>query len=112
MSLLLIALGLGVGLLLGLTGVGSGSVLTPLLIVLAGLSPAKAVGTSLVALVANLFLPWGIASGPSIGGLLIGVASLAAKMVVIATGVSLVEVRTAKLRLFRVPELLAGAVCI
>jgi uncharacterized protein len=47
-SLLLIAaVGLGVGLLLGLTGVGSGSVLTPVLILLVGFSPAKAVGTSL-----------------------------------------------------------------
>jgi uncharacterized membrane protein YfcA len=44
---LLIGVGLGVGLLLGLTGVGSGSVLTPLLILAAGFSPAKAVGTSL-----------------------------------------------------------------
>ena len=48
MNLLLItAIGLGVGLLLGLTGIGSGSVLTPLLILVAGLAPAKAVGTSL-----------------------------------------------------------------
>ena len=45
--LLLTAIGLGVGLLLGLTGVGSGSVLTPLLILVIGLAPAKAVGTSL-----------------------------------------------------------------
>lgn len=48
MSFLLItAIGLGVGLLLGLTGIGSGSVLTPLLILVGGLAPAKAVGTSL-----------------------------------------------------------------
>ncbi len=48
MSLLLIAaIGLAVGLLLGLTGIGSGSVLTPLLILVGGLAPAKAVGTSL-----------------------------------------------------------------
>ena len=48
MSFLVItAIGLGVGLLLGLTGVGSGSVLTPLLILACGLVPAKAVGTSL-----------------------------------------------------------------
>jgi uncharacterized membrane protein YfcA len=48
LSLLLItAIGLGVGLLLGLTGIGSGSVLTPLLILVGGLVPAKAVGTSL-----------------------------------------------------------------
>lgn len=45
--LLIIAIGLGVGLLLGLTGIGSGSVLTPLLILAGGLTPAKAVGTSL-----------------------------------------------------------------
>lgn len=48
MSLLLIvAIGAAVGVLLGLTGVGSGSVLTPILILVAGFSPAKAVGTSL-----------------------------------------------------------------
>lgn len=45
--LLIIAIGLGVGLLLGLTGIGSGSVLTPLLILAGGVAPAKAVGTSL-----------------------------------------------------------------
>jgi uncharacterized membrane protein YfcA len=45
--LLITAIGLGVGLLLGLTGVGSGSVLTPLLILASGMVPAKAVGTSL-----------------------------------------------------------------
>jgi len=45
--LVITAIGLGVGLLLGLTGVGSGSVLTPLLILGCGLAPAKAVGTSL-----------------------------------------------------------------
>ena len=45
MSFLLITtIGLGVGLLLGLTGVGSGSVLTPLLILACGVVPAKAVG--------------------------------------------------------------------
>lgn len=44
---LITAIGLGVGLLLGLTGLGSGSVLTPLLILAGGLVPAKAVGTSL-----------------------------------------------------------------
>ncbi len=41
-------MGVGVGILLGLTGIGSGSVLTPLLILFGGLPPATAVGTSLV----------------------------------------------------------------
>lgn len=43
----LVALGVLVGLAIGLTGIGSGSLLTPLLILLGGLSPARAVGTSL-----------------------------------------------------------------
>src|SRR2546427_11522034 len=43
----MIALGALVGLVIGLTGEGSGSLLTPLLIVLAGMTPAQAVGTSL-----------------------------------------------------------------
>jgi uncharacterized protein len=43
----MVALGLAVGLLIGLTGLGAGSLLTPLLILLAGMSPITAVGTSL-----------------------------------------------------------------
>jgi uncharacterized membrane protein YfcA len=47
-SFLLIALlGLGIGVALGLTGVGAGSVLTPALVLL-GVRPAVAVGTSLL----------------------------------------------------------------
>ena len=46
--LLILAMGFGTGILLGLTGIGSGSVLTPLLILFGGLPPATAVGTSLV----------------------------------------------------------------
>lgn len=45
--LLILGMGFGVGILLGLTGIGSGSVLTPLLILVGGLNPAGAVGTSL-----------------------------------------------------------------
>ena len=40
--------GLGVGLLVGLTGVGGGSLMTPLLILLFGIHPATAVGTDLL----------------------------------------------------------------
>ena len=43
----MLAIGAFVGLLIGLTGLGSGSLLTPLLILVGGLSPATAVGTSL-----------------------------------------------------------------
>jgi uncharacterized protein len=40
--------GLGVGLLVGLTGVGGGSLMTPLLVLLFGVHPATAVGTDLL----------------------------------------------------------------
>lgn len=62
----------------------------------------------LFALLADLFLPWGIASTTSPVGPLIGALVLAAKMTVIAVGVTLIEISTAKLRLFRVPEMLTG----
>jgi len=42
------ALGLGVGLLVGVTGVGGGSLMTPLLILLFGIHPVTAVGTDLL----------------------------------------------------------------
>lgn len=40
--------GLGVGLLVGMTGVGGGSLMTPLLVLLFGVHPATAVGTDLL----------------------------------------------------------------
>ena len=43
----MLGLGAAVGLMIGLTGEGSGSLLTPLLIILGHMSPAGAVGTSL-----------------------------------------------------------------
>jgi uncharacterized protein len=45
---LYVASGFGVGLLVGLTGVGGGSLMTPLLILLFGVHPATAVGTDLL----------------------------------------------------------------
>jgi len=54
---MLIAIGILIGLLIGLTGLGSGSLLTPLLILFAGLAPAAAVGTSLT--FALLTKAWG-----------------------------------------------------
>lgn len=62
----------------------------------------------LFSLVANLFLPWGIATHDTALSLLVGTVSLALKTVLVATSIALIEVRSAKLRLFRLPELLAG----
>jgi uncharacterized protein len=43
----LIAFGLGVGILVGMTGIGGGSLMTPLLILVFGVKPVTAVGTDL-----------------------------------------------------------------
>jgi len=44
---LVIAFGFGVGILIGLTGIGGGSLMTPLLVLFAGISPIVAIGTDL-----------------------------------------------------------------
>ncbi|MGH9764522.1 MAG: respiratory chain complex I subunit 1 family protein [Blastocatellia bacterium] len=62
-----------------------------------------------LALIANLFLPWGIASNLAPLALAVGVGALAIKMAVLAFAVALIETSLAKLRLFRVPELLSGS---
>ena len=46
-ELLMILFGLGVGILVGTTGVGGGSIMTPLLVVVAGVPPVSAIGTDL-----------------------------------------------------------------
>jgi uncharacterized protein len=47
MDPIVVLFGLGVGILIGLTGIGGGSLMTPLLIVVAGYNPAVAIGTDL-----------------------------------------------------------------
>src|ERR1700689_228655 len=46
--LLYVAAGLFVGIMVGLTGVGGGSLMTPILVLLSGQSPGMAVGTDLM----------------------------------------------------------------
>lgn len=60
-------------------------------------------------LLANLFLPWGIATEVGMVALLIGVVALVVKVAVLGAALAFVEVFLAKVRLFRVPELLAGS---
>lgn len=64
--------------------------------------------TVLLGMLASLFLPWGI-TGASLTGLPVAAAALIAKVLALAVGLAVVEVFIAKLRLFRVPELLAGS---
>ena len=58
-------------------------------------------------LAGNLFIPWGLATSLAPAALAVAFASTVAKMAVIAAAVAALETRVAKLRLFRVPELLA-----
>ncbi len=63
----------------------------------------------LLSLLANLFFPWGIAATASVPHLALGLAVLGVKTAAIAGAIAIVEVSTAKLRLFRVPEILSAA---
>ncbi len=47
MDPLVVLFGLGVGILIGLTGIGGGSLMTPLLIIVIGVQPVVAIGTDL-----------------------------------------------------------------
>jgi formate hydrogenlyase subunit 4 len=62
-----------------------------------------------LALAANLFVPWGIARTLAPLPLLVGLAVLLLKLLVLAVAIAVLETRVAKLRLFRVPELLSAS---
>jgi formate hydrogenlyase subunit 4 len=66
--------------------------------------------TVLLGLLANLFLPWGIA-GPDagFGAVAVGLLAVLVKVAILATALAAGEILMAKLRLFRVPELLTGS---
>jgi formate hydrogenlyase subunit 4 len=63
--------------------------------------------TVLLTLGANLFMPWGLAQSTTPAALAIGLAAFIGKLLGLATFLAVLETRIAKLRLFRVPELLA-----
>jgi formate hydrogenlyase subunit 4 len=68
----------------------------------------------LFGLVSSLFVPWGIAGALPSGvlgaiGLALAVVAVVVKVGLLGAGLAAVEVVLAKLRLFRVPELLAGS---
>jgi formate hydrogenlyase subunit 4 len=59
-----------------------------------------------LSLLANLFFPWGIATTRTPAILAWAVAALMLKLMLLAVVLAVLETRVAKLRLFRVPELL------
>ena len=60
-------------------------------------------------LLGNLFVPWGVAVTLAPGALLWAAVTLALKLLTLGGVVALVETHIAKLRLFRVPELLSAS---
>ena len=62
--------------------------------------------TLLFTLAVNLFFPWGLATTLTPAALALAAASVLAKILALGTVLAVLETRVAKLRLFRVPELL------
>lgn len=60
-------------------------------------------------LLANVFFPWGIATSFSLGALLIGTVVFIVKVVAIGIAMAVIETTFAKMRLFKVPDLLLGS---
>jgi len=60
-------------------------------------------------LLANLFVPWGVALSANPTAIVVGIAAVLLKVAVIAVALAVFETRVAKLRLFRVPELLSAS---
>jgi len=60
-------------------------------------------------LLSNLFFPWGIALTNTPITIFTAFVALAVKLLLFGAAIALVETSVAKLRLFRVPELLAGS---
>jgi len=60
-------------------------------------------------LLANLFFPWGVPADVEPPAMLLGLLALAGKLVLLAVALAALETAIAKLRLFRVPELLSGS---
>ncbi|HEV8555355.1 MAG TPA: NADH-quinone oxidoreductase subunit H [Actinophytocola sp.] len=65
--------------------------------------------TVFLGLLATLFVPWGIATAATPAALAVGVAAFAVKVGLLGVLLAAGEVFLAKVRLFRVPELLAGS---
>ncbi len=63
----------------------------------------------LMTLLANVFFPVGIATNASAAALGLGLVAYVVKLLLISAAVVLVETTNAKLRLFRVPDLLSAA---
>jgi formate hydrogenlyase subunit 4 len=60
-------------------------------------------------LIANLFFPWGIATAFTFPAIVVGLITVILKTAFLAILIAIIESSIAKLRLFRVPELIGGS---
>lgn len=65
--------------------------------------------TLLLTIIANVFFPWGIAESMAWPAVMVGIFAITAKVGLLAIGIAAMESMIAKLRLFRVLELIGGA---
>jgi formate hydrogenlyase subunit 4 len=65
--------------------------------------------TLFMALLANVFVPFGVTTTVTPGAIVLGLSVLAIKLLALCAVLAVTETAVAKLRLFRVPELLAGS---
>jgi formate hydrogenlyase subunit 4 len=62
-----------------------------------------------LSLLANLFAPWGVATSLALPALVVALVAWVFKLALLGGVIAVFETRVAKLRLFRVPELLAAS---
>ncbi|MDD5560097.1 NADH-quinone oxidoreductase subunit H [Candidatus Methylomirabilis sp.] len=62
-----------------------------------------------LALLSNLFFPWGVAMAVTPAALTVAFVALVVKVGTLAVGIAAIETAVAKLRLFRLPALLSGS---
>jgi formate hydrogenlyase subunit 4 len=67
---------------------------------------------ALLGLVGNLIMPWGVVTDFSVPGVVLGAVAVVLKVLLLGILLSSGEVLLAKVRLFQVPELLAGSFAI
>jgi formate hydrogenlyase subunit 4 len=65
--------------------------------------------SALLGLLATLLIPWGVATEVTVPTIVLGLLALVLKLMLVGSVLAAAEVFLAKLRLFRVPELLAGS---
>jgi formate hydrogenlyase subunit 4 len=63
----------------------------------------------LLGILVNLVVPWGVGATNGVGAIALGLVALTGKVLMAGCALAVFEVFTAKVRLFRLPELLAGA---